>query len=111
MRVLFKNLRNKQKRKIKALIFSFCLVHQKIALTLLITASWAKEVRIVNQTPISCARSATGLRVSQTNLCASRRISTQLFSKANSGASGKAATKMVMKPNCNTIDKADKEAK
>ena len=73
-----------------------------LILTLLITANLARASSIVNQTPMSWARSATGLLVSQTNFWASSLISTQLFSKANKGASGKAATNIVIKPNCNT---------
>ena len=69
---------------------------------MLITANCASASRILNQTPISWALSATGRRVSQTNLWASNRISTQLFRRANRGANGKAATNIVMKPNCST---------
>lgn len=71
-------------------------------LTLDITANCARASRMVNQTPMSWQRWATGRRVSHTNLCASNRISIQLLSSAKSGASGKAATKMVMKPNWRT---------
>lgn len=74
-------------------------------ITLLMTASCASASRILNQTPISWALSATGRRVSHTNLWASSRISTQLFSRANRGASGKAATNIVIKPNCSTASK------
>jgi len=77
--------------------------------TLLMTASWASESRILNQTPMSWQRSATGRRVSQTNLWASRRTSNQLLSRANRGASGNAATNIVMKPNCNTAASAQYE--
>ncbi|TNN82804.1 hypothetical protein EYF80_007046 [Liparis tanakae] len=50
--------------------------------------------RMLNQTPMFWARSATGRRYSHVNLCASRRISTQLLRRAKSGARGNAATKM-----------------
>ena len=72
------------------------------------TANWANISKILNQMPIFSARSATALRVSQTNFWASRRISTQLLSSAKKGARGKAATKMVMKPNCNTATRKNR---
>lgn len=74
----------------------------EMLLTLLMTDSCASTCRMSNHTPMSSARSATGLRVSHTNLCASKRISIQLLSRAKSGARGKAHTKMVMKPNWRT---------
>ena len=77
-------------------------------LTLVMTANWANISKILNQMPIFSARSATALRVSQTNFWASRRISTQLLSSAKKGARGKAATKMVMKPNCNTATRKNR---
>ncbi|KAH3784076.1 hypothetical protein DPMN_162027 [Dreissena polymorpha] len=73
--------------------------------TLLMTAICASPSIMENQTPMSCARSATGLRVSLTNFWASSRISTQLLRRANKGANGKAATKIVMNPNCKTATK------
>ena len=60
------------------------------------------ESKMVNQTPMSWALSATGLLVSHTNFWASSLISTQLFNKANKGANGKAATNIVINPNCKT---------
>ena len=70
--------------------------------TLLMTASWAKASSMVNQTPMSCALSATARLFSEMYLLASSLISTQLLSNAKSGAMGKAATKMVTKPNWST---------
>lgn len=71
-------------------------------LTLAMTDRCDRASRMLNQTPMFWARSATGRRYSHTNLWASRRISTQLLRSANSGARGNAATKMVMKPNWST---------
>lgn len=71
------------------------------------TERWDKASNMLNQTPMFCARSATGRRYSHTNLWASRRISTQLFRRAKSGARGNAATKIVMKPNWRTGGQED----
>lgn len=71
-------------------------------LTLQMTDSFESTCRMLNQTPMFWARSATGRRYSHTNLCASRRISTQLLRRAKSGARGNAATKMVINPNWST---------
>ena len=68
-------------------------------LTLLITAILVIASRILNQIPISCARSATGLLRSDTILSESMRISKMLFARAKNGARGNAATKIVMNPN------------
>lgn len=71
-------------------------------LTFAMTDRCDRASRMLNQTPMFWARSATGRRYSHTNLWASRRTSTQLLRRAKSGAKGNAATKMVMKPNWST---------
>lgn len=48
--------------------------------------------------PMSLQRTASGRRISVTNLAASRRISMTLLSSANAGASGKEATNRDTKP-------------
>ena len=68
-------------------------------LTLLITANFATELKMVNQIPMSWALWATGLLQSFTILSESILISKILLARAKNGAKGKAATKIVMKPN------------
>lgn len=75
-----------------------------VRLTLTMTDRCDRASRMLNHTPMFCARSATGRRYSHTNLWASRRTSAQLLSRAKSGARGNAATNIVMKPNWSTVD-------
>lgn len=70
---------------------------------MMMTERCDKASRMLNHTPMFCARSATGLLYSHTNLWASRHISALLLSRAKSGARGNAVTKMVMKPNWSTV--------
>ena len=54
--------------------------------------------------PMSLQRTASGLRISVTNLAASRRISMTLLSRANTGARGKDATNRETNPYWITVD-------